>query len=102
MTAEQWTVLLFSAGLILAAILAWKVYQIRRAYQGAIEIEGDVVSVTSYEAINYSQYGTTGTCFIQQVEFELNGKKYFQAGGVFFRVAPDAKGASYIVVQPPQ
>ncbi len=77
MTAEQWTELLLIAGSIVAAILVWKMYQIRRAYKGAIECEGEVVSVTSYEATASGPYGEYDTtCFIAIVEFKLNGRKY--------------------------
>ena len=40
MTAGQVTELLLIAGSIVAAIFGWKVYQLRRAYKGAIECEG--------------------------------------------------------------
>ncbi len=73
MTAEQLTELLLIAGSIVAAILGWKMYQVRRAYQAAIEIEGEIESVTSYTRVVYP---TAVTFFKQRVEFELNGRKY--------------------------
>ena len=77
MTAGQLTELLLIAGSIVAAILGWKVYQILRAYHGAIECEGEVVSVTSYEAsVLRGEDETTTASFIQVVEFKLNGRKY--------------------------